>query len=564
MPERIPAEGDTPVFIAKHASAVKGRGVSGPYAVITPDNNSWNDYGRGYFADLHLVSRNGKTEKFHLRIMFEGFLRTEAALQDILQGSDTLVPIEEVDIPFVSLLADEAEYRQLVILFGFDAGISTLRKLHDAVVIRIERSDAKLVAMTDEEEFHIGILRAAGASTALRRGSRHFRRDIPDEVSDAAQDFSFFAKLKNATNEIRVDFGYSEKPIIRDRIAVLVGRNGVGKTQLLKAMVDGLTAKADGSEKDDGSRYDPVPEVSRILVFSSVPTDPFPRSIGAWRGIDYEYFAVNAVIEHGHDPLLTSLVACRFEKGRIDLEDGTRKTKLDIVEDALDPLGLWQQLCLPLRPRQPGDEIPHVIEVGGESFLRVNQNLNELHGLMATQQIDWGRSPIVMDANHRPRALSSGEYAMVRFACQAVAAIETGSLLLFDEPETHLHPNYVSDLMEILYALLKATKSIAIIATHSSYVVREVSRENVKVLSVDDGEVLVDIPRLQTFGASIDTISQFVFGDSNMSHHFEEILRAWAAEFAPKIGLDGIIRQYGPSLNPESLSFIARTIKEDK
>ncbi len=90
---------------------------------------------------------------------------------------------------------------------------------------------------------------------------------------------------------------------------------------------------------------------------------------------------------------------------------------------------------------------------------------------------------------------------------------------LSERAETHLHPKYISNLIEVLYSLLKATKSIAIIATHSAYVVREVSRDNVKVMNVEDGLLSFDTPRMQTFGASIDTISQFAFGDTRHIGH---------------------------------------------
>src|SRR5690606_24299922 len=135
--------------------------------------------------------------------------------------------------------------------------------------------------------------------------------------------------------------------------------------------------------------------------------------------------------------------------------------------------------------------------------------------------------------------------------------------VLLDEPETHLHPNYVSDMMEILYDLLDATGSVAVIATHSAYVVREVSRENVNVVSVDDGVISIARPRLQTFGASIDTISQFVFGDTSQDHRFEAVLTNWAQEQGRAMGLDAIIAQYGATLNPESLSLIASVLEED-
>ncbi len=94
----------------------------------------------------------------------------------------------------------------------------------------------------------------------------------------------------------------------------------------------------------------------------------------------------------------------------------------------------------PLRPRRAGDELPHVIEPGGQSYFPIGAHLNEQNTIRLIQQIDWNRSAIVLDDQMEPRRLSSGEYAMLRSAAQCAAAIERGSLLLLDEPETHLHP----------------------------------------------------------------------------------------------------------------------------
>lgn len=178
------------------------------------------------------------------------------------------------------------------------------------------------------------------------------------------------------------------------------------------------------------------------------------------------------------------------------------------------------------------------------------------------QQIDWDRKTIILNDHMELRRLSSGEYAMLRFAAQAAAAIEQGSLILLDEPETHLHPNFISNLMEILDNLLQSTGSIAVIATHSAYVVRETPSDRVNVLTLEGRQIRIDRPRMQTFGATIDSISQFVFEDTTISHGFQKTLADWADHTGRELGLDGVIARYGVELNSESLSFIARRLAE--
>jgi ABC-type transporter Mla maintaining outer membrane lipid asymmetry ATPase subunit MlaF len=562
MAEKIPAASDQPVFIAKSKAIVLAKGFDRPTVAIIPDTNDWNDFGRAYFAKLYIVE--GATELFqaHLRIMFEGHNRSETALKEYLSEFGEIFPIEQLTTPYVSLLPDEDLYGSLIKCLGFDNGITALRSLHDAVVLRFENDNQPLVEMTFGIEFSIGVLRHGVAYTALRRGSRHFTREPVPSVNDSAQNFSLITKLKNATNEIEVNFDFEKKPVFRDRIAILVGQNGTGKTQLLKSIVDGLVSKND-DEIEGFPRFTHPVNIHRTLVFSSVATDPFPRRIGAWEGIDYDYLPLNSAKDDNSETLLEALVALRFENGTLGFEDGKEIARLDILLDVLKDLGL-KRLCLPLRKRQDDDDLPNIVEIGGNSYLPIRRRLGEQNTLNAYQQIDWAGAPTVLDDAYMPRELSSGELAMLRFTAQSIAAIETGSLLLLDEPETHLHPKFISDLMEVLYSLLQATNSIAIIATHSAYIVREVSRDNVKVLSVEDGILSFDTPRMQTFGASIDTISQFAFGDTNEQHHFQQVLINWAQSVEPEIGLEGIIKDFGEHLNSESLSFIARFLAQKK
>lgn len=83
--------------------------------------------------------------------------------------------------------------------------------------------------------------------------------------------------------------------------------------------------------------------------------------------------------------------------------------------------------------------------------------------------------------------------------------------MLLDEPETHMHPNMISDFVELLDEILENTGSLALIATHSAYFVREVSREQVHIFSKQDNSVHISTPRLRTFGSDVDSISQFIF-----------------------------------------------------
>jgi len=106
----------------------------------------------------------------------------------------------------------------------------------------------------------------------------------------------------------------------------------------------------------------------------------------------------------------------------------------------------------------------------------------------------------------------------LRFAALAGLYVENGSLLLFDEPETHLHPNFISQFVALLDGLLGQTGSAAILATHSVYFVREAVEDQVLVLRSDPDRVITaETPTLKTFGADVGAISYFVFGEDQPS-----------------------------------------------
>jgi energy-coupling factor transporter ATP-binding protein EcfA2 len=549
------------VVFARAAHLVQPGQLSNPAIVIIPDTNNWNDYGRRLFAHMRLVvggQLDGENEA--IRFMFDGCDHTDTEINAVLASVGApVVSIDRSARTFCSLLSTPEAYQKLVARLGFDNAVSALRRMGDAVVVRMEGHDEARLTLIDSEAFYVSMLRANDAFAALRRGGRYLRREIPEPVDDAASSFAIGVQLAHVRSPFALRFNFDRDQFGRDRVAVLIGRNGVGKSQLLRHLILRL---ADGYEQDGmptgETRLLPRPKAQRVVMFSSVASDPYPEAIPPWFGIDYEYFAMTAAREQHADAFLQALVSCWRDYAPLIIR-GQPTNRSALLEETLHRMGIWRQLHLPLRPARNAADDPlgrmaRVFE--GQRYLAITTNMPEVLRLRLIGEIDWAQAPLLFSAGG-PRHLSSGELAMFRFAAQAVAAIEQGSLLLFDEPETHLHPNFISEFMEILQDLLDATRSAAIIATHSAYVVREVPRERVSVLSIDGKEVQAAAPRLQTFGASIDTISQFVFNDTSVSHRFQETLATWINGPGRELTIEQIVERFGAQLNPESLSYMA-------
>lgn len=125
------------------------------------------------------------------------------------------------------------------------------------------------------------------------------------------------------------------------------------------------------------------------------------------------------------------------------------------------------------------------------------------------------------------RFLSTGQSYFLRLVVSFIANIKYSSLLLIDEPEVFLHPNYIKELILILERVLSYTNSVCVLSTHSVFVVREMPREYVKVLSRDriTGESIIRVPALETFGESLDILAEDIFHDEDIEGFGEKYVK---------------------------------------
>jgi ABC-type branched-subunit amino acid transport system ATPase component len=579
----IPADLPVSVVFARTLDLGRGAQIARPTVVIAPaPHNSWNNFGHNFDVNARLFLSDGKEVPLDVSIMFADGGRTSTRVQTILEDGPGWREGTTIDTPFCSLLQTADSYSVLVQLVGFELAVSALRQIGDAVVVSLECKDVTRLPLISSEPFLVSMLRRNEAYTALRRGGRYLRPTPAPIVEDAAVSFGMGVRLPSAPNAYLIGFDFSPDPIGRDRLSVLIGRNGTGKSQLLLSLIDGLRKSA---EAPLSARIGPVhfapkavkkgtraPEVSRVLVFSSAASDAYPIAIPPWHGVDYAFFPMTRRRDSAHDALTLSLVDClrddrrnTFPISQTSVDSNDETDRIGLLKRKLIDLRVWERLHIPLI-HDDNLKLGSIITINDRCYFPIAQfaSLNEQRQLIAAGRIDIGEEPLVIDHAMKPCHLSSGEAAMLRFVAQAVAAVETGALLLFDEPETHLHPSFISDFAEILYSILEATNSIALIATHSAYLVRETPSKRVKVLNFDDdGRIVISRPRMQTFGSSIDSISAAVFFDGSKVHRYQQTLSKWLKEQGD-VTMKDVMEQHGAELNPESLSYIAQIIRSNE
>jgi hypothetical protein len=110
------------------------------------------------------------------------------------------------------------------------------------------------------------------------------------------------------------------------------------------------------------------------------------------------------------------------------------------------------------------------------------------------------------------KKLSSGHAIVLLAITRLVELVEEKSLVLIDEPESHLHPPLLSAFVRALSDLLTNRNGVALVATHSPVVLQEVPNSCVWKLSRSGHEARVDRPELETFGENVGVLTREVFG----------------------------------------------------
>lgn len=121
--------------------------------------------------------------------------------------------------------------------------------------------------------------------------------------------------------------------------------------------------------------------------------------------------------------------------------------------------------------------------------------------------------------------LSSGHKIVLLTLTKLVETVEEATLVLLDEPESHLHPPLLSAFMRSLSELLEVRNAAAIVVTHSPVVVQEVPSNCVHVVDQAGPGVRATRPRIETFGENVGTLTQEIFGLEVTAAGFHRTLR---------------------------------------
>lgn len=489
-------------------------GEPGTIAVV-PSTNSWNDFGLRIRVDITIYPRRQTSSQGEVTTVgFFGFADPSLRygdtrdLRQVLDEASTEGITPDKVAPFFTMLPDMESYRLLVAQLGSDETRFALRALCDMVAAEDGPITSRwLRAAQESPVFLRGFLRTSESYFAWKNAGPILQGEEFEEIGRISETLRIQFQLEGRPNAHDLEFRFAlQDMVLPKRFAIVIGKNGVGKSQTL-GRIASAALKGTGDLTDgDGQR----PLFNRVLAFYPTATSSsvFPRERRRGARVRYRRFSLgHAGVGRGRQSTADLIMQLARSTERI-----RANSRLEIFLDAIRAVEGHEELALLQRRDLPG-------------FVYFLDLLNGPEGEMLDRyaSIDPREEPVRVN-NNSGYELSSGELAFVRFAALASLHIENGTLLLFDEPETHLHPNFIGQFVVLLDNLLEQTGSVAILSTHSSYFVREAFEDQVRILrSGPDREITVEVPRLKTFGADVGTISYFVFGEDEPSRLAKEV-----------------------------------------
>lgn len=430
---------------------------------------------------------------------------------------------EELPEGFFSVGQDVDYYHKLYSSVSEKFRKTFLANIKDVVYDELNHQNA-----SGEEVFQVSLLRSIGVSTITGQ----YRRILEGGASLSNFDFGFRREETTDIAGIELIFKVDAGSLPSTNIHILIGRNGVGKTSLLNEMITALINPCSTSshfyQNDlfNQQKIDPTYFSSLVSVAFSAfdPFDPPPERTNPEEGPRYYYVGLKHVT--GKDGAkLKSTGALRDECVASLSECFSDKTKM----------GRWRSAITTLE----SDENFAGMQLGGLA--------------------DLSEPQLKPTATHLVGKMSSGHAIVFLTISRLVAKIEEKTLVLLDEPESHLHPPLLSAFTRALSELLRHRNGVAIVATHSPVVLQEVPKSCVSIITRSRLAMHTEPPRIETFGENVGILTREVFGLEVAKSGFHSLLEAEVLEGKP---YDLIVFKYKEQIGLEARGILRAMIAE--
>ncbi|HEV7320207.1 MAG TPA: AAA family ATPase [Ensifer sp.] len=474
--------------------------------VVQGDN--WDDYGSKVRFGLFWFDEDGEKKRVGTTKILHG---SEEKAAWVVDNSTTLPAQFSSDIgsDFISLGQSKAYYVWMHDTFGDDAH-EVLSALRDIAIMpglagRFETSTI----------FRNGMMRENVAWRSRQFGSAWSLGDDPIEEPS----FAYTCLPSGDEQSFLIEFDFSVRDILPGRVVGVVGRNAVGKTRFLAQLSADLTQsrQVSAATVEERKRRFPngQPLFTRVLAVSYSAFDRFRRPI-AHAESSYVYCGI------------------RDEKGNLS-QTGLQRSFHNNKARVRDL-------------RRDSEWVGYIAAILGEA--------SDLSETDLRREIDSD-----LEDSEMLGRLSSGQAILCHFVTGLLAWLQPESLVLFDEPETHLHPNAVANLFVVLTNILRQHKSYAIVATHSPIVIQEIPSKRVMQFTREDGVTYAAPLEFESFGESVAELTEHVFKTQEAESLYRDVLN----KIAKTVTLEEALELFTNRLSMNAKSYLlARYAKDVK
>lgn len=441
--------------------------------------------------------------------------------------------------PLATFIGHREPYRDLIGAFGPQTAKRLLLRAKDIAALQaFAENSAALRALrkqgllsklvrSDEQQFTFLSLRSL-----LSENRRDF--GLPSNVSslrarisiDGTSAFDFVADFGTVLGE-------------RQPVTAIIGANGVGKSRLLVGL--GKAALHGGLTVEHRQGLEPLPAV-HIVSFT------YEKAL--WSSTRRPLATVVALGIAAKD--WRNLTSILRQLALSESRDFRLPAYLHVAGKVVNTDLLFVPVAIPPTYR--------TVTIGGQQYLPLRELEHPDPELLS--HIEPGKPVIVYTANGQSRSLSSGQKSLLLLIARLFLHAER-SLVLIDEPENHLHPQFVTLLMQTLQSTLVAMESRAVLVTHSPFVIRELDKTAVQILDNDaNGIPCLYQTSLQTFGADVGRISDYVFGDQSVTKGYQE--RVKNAFDDPRQSPAALEREVGVTLGDDAELYLHQLLRSKR
>ena len=393
----------------------------------------------------------------------------------------------------------------------------------------------------DEPAFQKSVFRFQNFSTVI---TQYHRIGNGGEVHEA---FTFEYR-SGAQLPLRFEVRPASSP--PTNVHVLIGSNGVGKTTLLQSFEEAVHFPLKNPEKtlqfvhsEDG-----MTAFSNLCAIAFSAFDSFGAnspSTTNWAAPTYRYFGLKK-------PLPTPIDTASSNSDGSVLKNSTEATGAgpNYTHKSLEELEL--------------EFAAQITHLAGENLRRFSESLailstDPLIGSSLLANLCADPPQFMYAVKHTTaikeeyHAMSSGHKIVLLAIAGLIRGVDEKTLVLIDEPETHLHPPLLSAFIRALSALLIDRNGVAVIATHSPVVLQEVPCSCVWKLSRFGESLKFERPSIETFGENVGTLTREVFGFQVSRTGFYQMLEELVEKHK---SYDGVINALRGQLGAEGRALV--------